>query len=145
DASHQLRTPLTALTMRLEEIMATSDQEEVTEEAQISLQQTERLVNVVDDLLARSRQAEGGTTEPVRLSEVVQQQEDEWSSSFAAVGRDLVFNVADDVLLLASPGALAQVLATLIENSLQHGEGTTTVQARESASAVVIEVADEGP
>jgi len=145
DASHQLRTPLTALTMRLEEIVAASDQQEVTEEAQISLEQVERLVNVVDDLLARSRQAEGGTTEPVRLIEIVRQQEDEWGPSYAAAGRELVFKVEDDVLLLASPGALAQVLATLIENSLRHGAGTTTVQARESASAVVIEVSDEGP
>lgn len=144
DASHQLRTPLTALSMRLEEIMAASNQQEVAEEAQISLEQVERLVTVIDDLLARSRQADGGTTEPVRLIEVVRQQEDEWAASFEAAGRDLVFEVAEDVLLLASPGALAQVLATLIENSLHHGAGTTTVQARESASAVVIEVGDEG-
>jgi len=145
DASHQLRTPLTALMMRLEEIMAASDQQEVTEEAQISLEQVERLVSVVDDLLARSRQAEGGTTEPVRLIEVVEQQKDEWGPSYEAAGRELIFKVEDDVLLLASPGALAQVLATLLENSLHHGAGATTVQARESASAVVIEVSDEGP
>lgn len=145
DASHQLRTPLTALSMRLEEIMAASNQQEVTEEAQISLEQVERLVTVIDDLLARSRQADGGTTEPVRLIEVVHQQEDEWAASFEAAERELVFEVAEDMLLLASPGALAQVLATLIENSLHHGAGTTTVKARESASAVVVEVSDEGP
>src|SRR5690625_5936722 len=103
DASHQLRTPLTALTMRLEEILAASNQQEVTEEAQISLEQVERLVKVVDDLLARSRQAEGGTTEPVRLIEVVRQQEDEWGPSYAAADRALGFKSEDGVLLLASP------------------------------------------
>ncbi|MFC8943127.1 sensor histidine kinase, partial [Streptomyces griseoincarnatus] len=65
DASHQLRTPLTALTMRLEEITLTSSEPEVQEEARISLEQVERLVGVVDDLLARSRRAQGGTTESV--------------------------------------------------------------------------------
>ncbi|WP_372595059.1 ATP-binding protein [Actinotalea sp.] len=146
DASHQLRTPLTALTMRLEEITLASDQEEVREEARISLEQVERLVAVVDDLLTRSRRASGGTTEPIRLLEVVHQQEEEWRPSYAKAGRKLVVEVGKDVSVLATPGALAQVLATLIENSLRHGGGTTTVRSRPSGSsgAIVIEVMDEG-
>ncbi|KGM13255.1 ATP-binding protein [Cellulomonas bogoriensis] len=147
DASHQLRTPLAALSMRLEEIMLATDKEEVRDEARISLEQVERLVTVVDDLLARSRRASGGTTEPVHLLDVVRQQAEEWSPSFATAGRDLVLEVPDDVAVLATPGALAQVLATLIENSLRHGGGTTTVRSRGSGpgAAVVVEVADEGP
>ena len=146
DASHQLRTPLTALSMRLEEIMAASDDPEIREEARISLEQVERLVNVVDDLLASSRKAQGGTTEALVLHEVVHQQEEEWAPTFEAVGRRLVVDVDPHVQVLATPGALAQVLATLIENSLKHGAGTTTVRARPGGPArtVVVEVADEG-
>ena len=62
DASHQLRTPLTALSMRLEEISAATERDDVREEARIALEQVERLVAVVDDLLTRSRLALGGTT-----------------------------------------------------------------------------------
>jgi len=144
DASHQLRTPLTALMMRLEEIIAGSQEDFVVEEAKISLEQVERLVNVVDDLLNRSRRMEGGTTEPVRLVEVVEQQENEWRGAFEEADRQLIFEVGDEIVLMATPGALSQVFATLIENSLHHGQGTTKVQARESASAVVIEISDEG-
>ncbi len=144
DASHQLRTPLTALMMRLEEIQLASQEEAVQEEARISLEQVERLVTVVDDLLSRSRQAQGGTTEAVDLLEIVHQQEEEWAPTFSAAGRRLVIEV-QHVQVLATPGALAQVLATLIENSLRHGAGTTTVRSRRGASqAVVVEVADEG-
>lgn len=146
DASHQLRTPLAALSMRLEEIMAASDSDEVREEARISLEQIERLVTVVDDLLTRSRRAQGGTTEAVHLATVFGQQREEWGQTFARAGRRLVVEPADGVAVLATPGALSQVLATLIENSLKHGGGTTTVRSRPSgpSGAVVIEVTDEG-
>lgn len=145
DASHQLRTPLTALTMRLEEIMLATDDDSVREEARISLEQVERLVTVVDDLLTRSRRAQGGTTEAVRLTDVVRQQEEEWRPTFEAEGRELVVEIDPEAQVLATPGALAQVLATLIENSLRHGGGTTTVRSRPGASrAVVVEVADQG-
>ena len=147
DASHQLRTPLTALSMRLEEITAATEKVEVAEEARISLEQVERLVRVVDDLLTRSRRSQGGTTEAVHLLDIVHQQEEEWSSSFAAAGRRLVVEVPARVAVLATPGALAQVLATLIENSLKHGGGTTTLRSRPSggSGAVVVELTDEGP
>ncbi|WP_258726382.1 ATP-binding protein [Cellulomonas sp. NS3] len=146
DASHQLRTPLTALSMRLEEITLATEEEAVREEARISLEQVERLVTVVDDLLTRSRRAQGGTTEAVRLLDVVHQQEEEWAPAFAAAKRRLVVEVGAGVQVLATPGALAQVVATLIENSLKHGDGTTTVRSRSGgpSGAVVVEVADEG-
>lgn len=148
DASHQLRTPLTALTMRIEEMaLAAGDNEEIQEEARVSLEQIERLVTVVDDLLSRSRRALGGTNEAVKLIEVMSQQEEEWAASFETAGRQLVIEIDEETFVLATPGALAQVLATLIENSLGHGAGTTTVRSRASgvSGAVVIEVADEGP
>ena len=146
DASHQLRTPLAALSMRLEEIGATAGEESVREEARISLEQVERLVKVVDDLLAASRRAQGGTTEAVPLADVVHQQEEEWVPTFARAGRKLVVDVDRATQVLVTPGALAQVLATLIENSLKHGAGTTTVRSRSSGptGGVVVEVSDEG-
>ncbi|WP_435298376.1 ATP-binding protein [Timonella sp. A28] len=147
DASHQLRTPLTALSMRLEEIsMLADDNNEIQEEARISLEQVERLVSTVDDLLARSRRSQGGTTEPVHLEEVLLQQEEEWLPVFAKAQRTLQVQQEGDFSVLATPGALAQVLATLIENSLKHGGGQTTVVAKQQGprGTVVVQVSDEG-
>ena len=145
DASHQLRTPLTALTMRLEEIASATTQDEVREAAEKSLAQVERLVGVVDDVLGRSRRSLGPDTELVVLSEVLDQQREEWQQPFDAAGRHL--DIRDsNATVFASPGGLSQVLATLLENSLHHGAGTTTVAARGSGAnhAIVIEVVDEG-
>lgn len=145
DASHQLRTPLTALSMRLEEITLASTQEEVREEAEKSLEQVERLVGVVDELLGRTRRTLGSGTELVVLSDVFDQQRAEWEPSFSQAGRKLRI-AQTDATVFSTPGGLAQVLATLIENSLHHGGGTTTVLARASGAnhAIVIEVRDEG-
>ena len=130
DASHQLRTPLAALSMRLEEIQAIAKDPEVVEEARISLEQVERLTGVVADLLRNSRKAGGGTTEAVRLGELFAQQAEEWTPTFEAAGRSLQLAEASDLTVLATPGALAQVLSTLLENSLTYGDGTTTVDVK---------------
>jgi len=145
DASHQLRTPLTSLSMRLEEISSTTTQEDVRVEAEAALVQVERLVGVVDDLLGRTRKALGGSTEAVALGKVLRQQRDEWTPAFESAGRALIVG-RTDARVFAAPGGLAQVLATLIENSLVHGGGTTSVTVRESgaSNAIVVEVADEG-
>src|SRR5207244_1963215 len=58
DASHQLRTPLTALSMRLEEMLAAADEPEVVrEEGAAALLATERLTEVVSQVLRRRSRA----------------------------------------------------------------------------------------
>ncbi|AYD90278.1 sensor histidine kinase [Actinomyces sp. 2119] len=146
DASHQLRTPLTSLSLRLEEIELLASEEEVRKEARACLEQVERLTGVVEDLLQVSRRTGGGTTEALHLSEVFAQQEEEWGPAFEAAGRSLTF--VDEVRqpVLATPGSLAQVLATIIENSLRYGAGTTEVSVRSAngGHGVFIDVADQG-
>ncbi|MDY3665527.1 HAMP domain-containing sensor histidine kinase [Schaalia hyovaginalis] len=145
DASHQLRTPLTALSMRLEEIELISTEEEVQEEARTCLEQVERLTGVVADLLdANARSA--GQTEAIHILEAFNTQREEWEEAFEKAGRQLAFTDEAALPVLADGPKLSQVLATLIENSLRYGNGATRVVARKSANSrgVVIEVCDEG-
>ena len=144
DASHQLRTPLTALSMRLEEIAYLSTDSAVKEEANYALEQVERLVEVVEELLAQSRSAAGGANEVVSLAPIFEQQHSEWEKSFTKAGRTLVFTDEANVPVLATPSSIAQILATLIENSLKYGEGTTTVTTQRVSGGVVVSVTDEG-
>lgn len=144
DASHQLRTPLTALSMRLDEILATSSEEWVREEARISLQQIDRLTEVVHDLINAPRSSQRRTPGVVELRSVLTQQSEEWSPAFRAVHRELRIQVPRSAAVWGSVGPLTQVLATLIENSLAHGGGRTTVKVRRNERSTVVEVTDEG-
>jgi signal transduction histidine kinase len=145
DASHQLRTPLTALSMRLEEMVAAADQPAVVrEEGAAALVQTERLADVVSQLLGRTRSPAGGSRKRVSIDDVVAQQVVEWDPAFRRKNRKL--EVAGDKNLRAygKPGTLSQVIATLLDNALVHGAGTVTIRTSRTPNSVVIEVRDEG-
>ncbi|MFJ5867750.1 ATP-binding protein [Streptomyces parvus] len=145
DASHQLRTPLTALSMRIEEISVTDDPETVKEEANIALTQVERLTDVVERLLTNSRDPRTGSAVVFDLDEVIKQQIEEWRPAYRSTGRALVCSGKHGLQAVGTPGAVAQVLAALIENSLMHGGGTVALRTRVTGNQVVIEVTDEGP
>jgi signal transduction histidine kinase len=144
DASHQLRTPLTALSMRLEEIVQAEDPRTVREEARSAIAQVERLATVVEHLLdsVRDNNLRSG---PVSLDNVVLQQVVEWEPAFGAVNRRIVATGTRGLVALATPNGLSQVLATLLENSLVHGAGKVTVSTRSTGISLVVEVTDEGP
>jgi signal transduction histidine kinase len=145
DASHQLRTPLTALSMRLEEIMAAADDPDVVrEEGSAALTQAERLADVVTQLLSPARRATAASAALTGIDEIVQQQVIEWEPAFRRVRRKLVVIGVRGLQAHVTPGGLAQVLATLLDNALMHGGGTVTLQTSQSARSVAIEVRDEG-
>ncbi|WP_114855604.1 ATP-binding protein [Brachybacterium sp. YJGR34] len=144
DASHQLRTPLTALSMRLDEILATSSEEWVREEARISLEQIDRLTEVVHDLINAPRSSQRRTPGVVELRSVLTQQSEEWSPAYRRAHRELRIQVPRSAAVWGSQGPLTQVIATLIENALVHGAGRTTVKVRRNDHSTVVEVADEG-
>jgi signal transduction histidine kinase len=145
DASHQLRTPLTALSMRLEEMMAAADQPAVVrEEGAAALVQTERLAEVVSQLLGRTRSPAGGSRKRVSIDDVVAQQVVEWDPAFRRKNRKLEVSGDKNLRAYGKPGTLSQVIATLLDNALVHGAGTVTIRTSRTPNSVVIEVRDEG-
>jgi len=145
DASHQLRTPLTALSMRLEEMVAAADDPEVVrEEGTAALAQAERLAEVVTQLLSPARRVGVGSAGLISVDKIVLQQITEWEPAFRRAGRKIVLVGQSRLQACVTPGGLAQVIATLLDNALMHGKGTVTIRRTQSASSVVIEVEDEG-
>lgn len=148
DVSHQLRSRLTSLQLRIEELTVVPD-EEIAGEAQAALEQAERLADVLDELMAAAREARATGAEPVDLGTELLGITDEWRAPLRAEGRSLKVKVQDGLLAKVSPARLREVIGVLLDNALRHGSGTVTLAAREGAAAtgdtVVIEVTDMGP
>lgn len=145
DASHQLRTPLTSMLMRLEEITTAPTLDEARHEAEIAIGQTERLASVVDDLLHRTRagHADGGRS--VSLDTVINELQQEWQPAFHSSGREVTVSVERGMIVRSSSSAISQILNGLMENALVHGGGQVSLRAHRSGPSAVIEVRDEGP
>ncbi|WP_277452373.1 HAMP domain-containing sensor histidine kinase [Janibacter sp. DB-40] len=142
DASHQLRTPLTALLMRLEEIAETDDLDVIRDEAAVAVTQVERLSGVVDTL--RSRTQEGEEIPEISLDSVLAGLQREYQPAFTAAHRTMRVDGPPGLAVRCAPMDLAQILQSLIENSLAHGDGRVTITMRGSIGSVVLEVQDEG-
>ncbi len=139
DASHQLRTPLTALRLRLEIIGG-----EVTVAGQAdlerALEEVERLSRLVDGLLALAR-AEVSPPERVDLAKLVDDRIEVWSALAAEQGVKLEAHVTGTALVGAD--RLGQALENLLSNALAVSppNGTVTV----SGSRGELHVIDQGP
>ena len=144
DASHQLRTPLTALLMRLEEISMATDLDEARGEAAIAIDQVERLNGVVNQLLTRNRNVIAEPTTALSLDSVIARLQREFQPAFEVARRSVRVGGQRGLWVQATEGGLTQILGVLLENSLSHGDGTVEVVARRSGPSVVLEVSDLG-
>lgn len=143
DASHQLRTPITGLRLRLETALATTGPIDATTLGE-ALADVDRLESTIDDLLMLARDA-GRSDQRVTLAPVLDEIERTWQRPLAAQGRQL--RLAVDPALRPvdmSEAALRQVLEVLVSNAAAHGQGTVTIRARPVPGGAAIDVDDEG-
>ncbi|HEX2850468.1 MAG TPA: HAMP domain-containing sensor histidine kinase [Acidimicrobiales bacterium] len=138
NATHQLRTPLTALRLRLEAMSPAGP------EVDAALAQVDRLDATIAELVAFAREGRAGGTETVELAPFLEGEAARWRPVLAAEGRALVIHVPPRLRADVSPGALAQVLDVLVENARVHGAGAVTVSVRALGDHVVVSVGDEG-
>jgi signal transduction histidine kinase len=144
DVSHQLRSRLTALQLRLES-MAGASSPEIAEDAAAALEQSERLTKVLEELLAAAGAARAVQAEPIDLATELPAIAADWRELLRADGRALRVRVPDGLLARATPGRLREAIGVLLDNSLRHGTGTVTITARRGEATAVIEVSDNGP
>ena len=143
NVSHQLRTPLTGLRLRLEELSTLRDPGLLGEEIERALEQTDRMERTISELLAASRGA-GRDLRELALDELVRDHAAGWRQLFAKAGRRLTVVAPGRVAAIASAGAVGQALDVLLDNALRHGAGTVVVELEELPAEARISVRDEG-
>lgn len=145
NASHQLRTPLTALRLRLEEVAALDDRGAREAEAALALAEADRLDATIEALLQHARAGDDASVSDLDVDAIVREHGRRWQRSFDAAGRELRLELSlEGHRASSSEAAAGQVLDVLLENALRHGRGTVEVSTTTAERFACITVGDEG-
>lgn len=149
DVSHQLRSRLTAVRLRLDELSVHHDPE-VVHEAEEAMAQVDRLTTAIDDLVRATRDEDAHHQRPLPVLRELRGIVTEWYPAFREAKRELRLLGDAELCAPISSTALREAVAVLIDNALHHGGGTCTVSVRTVPSTadrqptVCVEIADEG-
>jgi signal transduction histidine kinase len=151
-ASHQLKTPLAALRLRLENLepdIAAAGGKNL----QAALTETDRLARMVESLLAMARTEQ--TTlprEPVRLAQAVAERITFWTPLITSHAVRLAASGPEDAQVHAVAGAVDEIIDNLLSNALRAAPpgSTITVSWRPASPTggtpmMELHVIDEGP
>lgn len=128
DASHQLRTPLAALRLQLENIESAAPAE-LQPALAAAREETARLRRIGDTLLTLTRAAAATTPrDDVDLASIVHERAALWEPVASEAGVRLVVEVPAQAWVRAVPGALDQVLDNLLDNALEVAPEASSVE-----------------
>ncbi len=149
DASHQLRTPLTALRLKLERArdLVASDPDGAEERLAAAERETDRLVTIVEGLLALGR-AGAPTVRPVPvdLAAAARARVEQWDPLAAESAVTLRVEGPDRVGVLAIPTAVEQIIDNLLDNALAVSpEGSVLRVVITGGERPLVSVIDAGP
>jgi signal transduction histidine kinase len=139
DVSHQLRTPLTGIRLRLEAARATSDPALI----EPLLDDVGRIEQTVEHLLAFARD-DIPATSTVRLDVAARDAVQRWTERASAAGRTITAAASEPTTTRGSATSIQQILDVLIDNALRHGHGDIRVTQRCIAGGGAVDVSDVG-
>lgn len=144
NASHQLRSPLTAIAISLE-LIADSADPDVRREATEALTQVAGLDERINELLALARTGRVAAPARVDIGALVSRHVEAMAGQFHRVGRQVTCTAPPVVEANVTAGAMTQSLEILLDNALVHGAGNVEVNVTDGDDgAVEISVRDEG-
>lgn len=151
DASHELRSPLTALQIVGEVgLREGRTDNELRETIGSMLEEAQRLADLIDALLTLARM-EGGKSEPQRESlravDVLAHVQSHLEILASEKGQTLKLDVEQNLKVLADPVALRQALVNVLHNAIRYSPDSTCIEMRAFGrdGDAIFEVADEGP
>jgi len=143
DAGHQLRSALTGLRLRLEELAHTDDADR-SAEAQAAIEQADRLSDTIDALLRLSRTGRAGVATRFDLRSLVSNHAADVVLALRRQRRRIDIEPGRPLIIEAAPGAVGQALDVLLWNAFKHGSGRVVLALESDGAWAELTVADEG-
>jgi len=150
DAAHELRTPITAMTLQLENLKAcTMDAETSAQVAQFEagLKRTKRLVEQLLRLASQESPQKGDAVSSIDLAQFLREIISDLMP--CADHRDIDLGSSFDIAatVRANPHELRSLLHNLLDNALRYtpDHGVVDVRLRTDGGKVVVEIVDSGP
>lgn len=147
DASHQLRTPLAAMRLRLETLTRSITPED-RPKLDAAIREVERLGLLVQTLLTLARlDAAPHDVVVLDLAAAIDERVDTWGPVAAEQSVELRGTHRAELRVMAVPGAVEQILDNLITNALDalSDGGHITISADSDGAMTDLHVSDDGP
>ena len=148
DASHQLRTPLTGLRLRLEAAGVKTSDPAVARELAAAEHETERLNQLVEDLLELASSEQPAEDDRTDLTQAARAAAERWRGPASESRHEIALETDGDLVVRAGSRELAAILDNLVENAIKYspsGSPVTIECAGENGSATVGVISDSGP
>src|SRR4051794_8435826 len=143
DASHQLRTPLTGLRLRLESARAEAAEPQARADIDAAVAEVDRLAQIVEELLVLSRAGENDLPgEEVALPDAVARAAERWAPAAGRRDQSVQAEANGGVSVWVARTDLDRIVDVLLENALAYAPAGSRVVIRSSGRS--IEVLDEG-
>lgn len=149
DIAHDLRTPLTRLRARLEDVEAIATTKPQREGLSGALQEVDGLQDLLSSLMALS-ELEGRSVRdrfgPVALEAAIRELAEAYGPAFESAGMTLDLDL-EPVEVRGDQRLLQRALSNLLDNALVHAgpKAHVEVRLRQTAGRAELEVADDGP
>lgn len=147
-ASHQLRTPLTALRLRLESLADSLAGEPSEGDALAAIAETDRLRRMIEGLLLLSRAEDAAVSpEDIDLGQLVTERALYWEPLASEREVAVVTSGVGTAMVRAVPGGVEQMIDNLIDNALDVAPAGSTLvlDVRVVSDGIELHIVDEGP